>query len=806
MKTAILLRRLAASALLVLAVARPLAPQARADAVADARTALVAGEFSTAKTLLDPVLVAQPAHGEAAFLRALARVGLAVESRAPAFATKLGARSAVVDLGSDTFDIVFDQVRTYETTTALTVVGGAYRVPSANDGPYPSISFENRGSALVSLTLAAQVGSVQDRPLSLGVQLDDEQVGNLFVHPYGTQIWSDDRYVSFDTENQRITLRVPAGAAVTLEFYNAPSDATFSLVGARPSTLSVLNGKRVADTRPKLASDANFSWLFAFLAQTDAETLAPVVADLSVPAAGFEMSFASDETGAAQDIVVAYPDTQLLLAEMKAFQALRGLLDSYNFSQPVGPVLFSEDGPATLLRNTAFLTPKAASSALATRRAAARTLFKEALRHYENASDAGVWTRGHPASGDYLFALGDEDPAVIEREKVDLETALAQFETALDGATPLAELSDRLASDPSIPDGAGLSLAPLFGVPALNLRAIIPAVGENGIVRGGSTKLLASGLLPGLGTAAWEQYIASADLADLSTPARQTGPAIQRQPASPTTVAEGDPATLSVIAECYPAPSYQWFRRVGSAYEAIPGAASPTLVFPSAARDDAGVYLCKVSNQRIVPPRTTPTVATISSAPAKLVVTYPPEIVTPPAPVSRYTGKSVTLTVAAVGVPDVRYQWFRGDAAVTTVRATPAYTFTASAARAGLYHVVVTNARGSVASEPVAVDVQTKPVFTTRPVAQNVPLGSAAVFTVVAVGNPEPQIKWRKDGKDIPGATGPSYRIESVGAAHRGVYTAVASNTVMTGPTGTAVLNTVSTGARLTVAAPVVNN
>ena len=127
MKTHASLRRLGASALLAFAAALLPVQQSRADAVNDARTALVAGEFASTKTLLDPVLLAQPAHGEAALLRAIARAGLAVESRAPAFATKLGASSAVVDLGSDTFDIVFKNVLSYENTPPLPLTTGAYR-------------------------------------------------------------------------------------------------------------------------------------------------------------------------------------------------------------------------------------------------------------------------------------------------------------------------------------------------------------------------------------------------------------------------------------------------------------------------------------------------------------------------------------------------------------------------------------------------------------------------------------------------------------------------------------------------------
>lgn len=800
MKPAVLLRTLVASGSLALGLFALASQSLRADAVSDARTALVAGDFTAAKALLDPVLSAQPTNADAAFLRALSRVGLAAESRVPAFATKLGATTARVDIGDDVFDIRFKQIFTYENTPALTLSNGAYHVPTLHQNPAPAISFENRGSTAATVTLAASLGISQDRPLSIGFQLDGGTVGNLLIDYFGPRFWGDDEVLAFDLVNQRISLTIPAGSAATVEFYQAPSGAAFSLVGTRPSTLVVINGKRVENTRPALAAGANASWLLAFLAQADKETLAPLVADLAVPDAAFAMSFAPEETGSAQTLVVAHVDTQLLLAEIKTTQALRRLLDAYNLSLPLNASLFSEEGPATVLRNTALLTPKAASASVNAGRIAARALFKEALQHYANASDGGAWTRGAPPSGGaYLFAVGEEDPVAREAEKVNLETALAQFEAALEGPTPLAELSDSLATDPAIPDEAGLSLAPLFGPAPVNLRGILPAIGENGIVRGSSSKLLASGLLTNLGTAAWEQFLVSSGLADLETAPRQTGPVIQRQPAALVTVAEQEDAVISLTAECYPAPSYQWFKRVGSAYEPIEGAVAPVLRLPAVTRDDAGLYLCKVTNHRLIPPRTEPTPTTLSSTAAKLVVTYPPEIVAAPEPVARYAGKNVTLTVEAAGVPAVRYQWFKGDTAVTPLRGGPSYVFVASAARAGDYHVVVSNERGSVASEPVAVDVQTKPVFITQPVARTVKVGAPVTFTAEAAGNPMPEIKWRKDGKDLPGATGPVLAIESATLANHGVYTAVAYSTVQTGPASTAVASTVSAGARLTV-------
>ena len=224
------------------------------------------------------------------------------------------------------------------------------------------------------------------------------------------------------------------------------------------------------------------------------------------------------------------------------------------------------------------------------------------------------------------------------------------------------------------------------------------------------------------------------------------------------------------------------------------------LRFEETSREDAGRYFVEVTNERIVPPKTTPTRVTISSTTAVLYVTYAPEIVAPPVGAVRYAGKNVTLTVGVVGEPKPKsFQWFKGDTAVTPVRATPAYTFVASTARAGDYHVVVKNSEGEISGDPVTVEVQTKPIFTTQPLAQTVAVGSSMTFTAAATGNPAPQIKWRKDGKDIPGATGPSYTINPVSLASRGVYTAVAFSTVNTGPTSTTVASTTSAGAKLTV-------
>lgn len=83
-----------------------------------------------------------------------------------------------------------------------------------------------------------------------------------------------------------------------------------------------------------------------------------------------------------------------------------------------------------------------------------------------------------------------------------------------------------------------------------------------------------------------------------------------------------------------------------------------------------------------------------------------PSIATQPAGGSPYAGTSFTLSVAAQGTPPLAYQWFFGEAPVsggsTASLALPAITQD----KAGSYSVVVSNAAGSVTSNPVNVTVR----------------------------------------------------------------------------------------------------
>ena len=788
----------------------------RADGLADARTALAAGDFGAMRTALDPFILANPSSDDARVLRAIARIGVAAEDNFPRFLReKLGANIADLDLTTTTLALRFPRQAAYFNAPALTSASPAEirHDPALNlyetGGAQPTVSFENQGDTPYSLTLVASQSGRVALDFDTTLYLDGVTLGfanalggfpfDLFI-PSAFEIGGDipepfdldgsvpDYYLGAGPVDNSFTVLLPPKSNLSIGLQYSAGGLVLTPTETLPATVKVLNGRVGGINPPRLAPKANFSDFVQFAVELDDDVLTPAVADLEAVSTELELTLSAEETGFAGDLVIGYPDVQLLLAELKFAQSLRQLSSSYRLTQPITVALFEGDFFTSLTKNPSFLTPQGATPTRTAERARAGVLLGEVPQHYAAASEAGLWSRPAPFSGAYLFSI-PEDESAEARESLK-ETVDAFFQFLADAITDAAPFPVGEAEDSTF------SLAPVFGAPAVNFRKTLPVVTDEGIVRGTSTELLTRGFLNQVGTANWEMFLADSDLLDLVTPASQSAPKIQRQPAALTSVEEGEAAMLSVIAECYPAPTYQWYRGSGAKAVPIEGATGPSLSFESVGRDDAGVYTVRVTNTRQLARATT---VTVTSIPARLYVTYPPEIVTPPTPVVRYAGRSVTLTVGAVGVPAPSYQWFLGDVALTPVRTTPAYTFAASTARAGDYRVVITNSRGEVTSEPVTVEVQTKPVFTLQPVGQTVRVGDSVTFTAAATGNPAPALKWQKNGRDIPGATGPSYTIPSITTADRATYTAVAFSTVNTTATATLVASTKSAAARLVV-------
>jgi hypothetical protein len=113
-------------------------------------------------------------------------------------------------------------------------------------------------------------------------------------------------------------------------------------------------------------------------------------------------------------------------------------------------------------------------------------------------------------------------------------------------------------------------------------------------------------------------------------------------------------------------------------------------------------------------------------------------------------------------------------------------------AGAGNPATILMNSAKSVTA--IFTETLTPPIITTQPVSQTAPTGSNVMFSVVATGAGPLSYQWRKDGADIPGATGPTLALNNVQLSDSGAYNVLVSNSLGIAASDPATL-TVATGA-----------
>jgi hypothetical protein len=243
-------------------------------------------------------------------------------------------------------------------------------------------------------------------------------------------------------------------------------------------------------------------------------------------------------------------------------------------------------------------------------------------------------------------------------------------------------------------------------------------------------------------------------------------PSITTQPANQT-VAVGQTATFTVIANGAPAPTYQWQNGTTN----IVGATNYTYTIPSTTMVDNGtIYRCVVTNAT----------GSVTSNTATLTVNgIAPTISTQPINQTVTVGQTTTFTVVASGNPAPTYQWQKGTVniagATSASHTTPATTI---ADNGTIYHCVVTNPTGSVTSSAATLTVNgIAPIINAQPNNQTVPVGQTAAFTIVASGNPAPTYQWQRGTANISSATSASYTTPVTTMADNGAtYRCVVTN------------------------------
>ncbi len=158
------------------------------------------------------------------------------------------------------------------------------------------------------------------------------------------------------------------------------------------------------------------------------------------------------------------------------------------------------------------------------------------------------------------------------------------------------------------------------------------------------------------------------------------------------TITNGDSASFKVYASGAPLLSYQWQWNGTN----IVGAIKATLNLTNVQYTSAGNYSVIVSNSYG---------AAISSNADLTVLVFSPSIGVQPTNQAAIVGTDVTFAVEASGTPPLNYQWaFNATNIVDATNETLTLDF-ASTASAGLYTVTITNAYGSITSNPAMLTV-----------------------------------------------------------------------------------------------------
>lgn len=141
-------------------------------------------------------------------------------------------------------------------------------------------------------------------------------------------------------------------------------------------------------------------------------------------------------------------------------------------------------------------------------------------------------------------------------------------------------------------------------------------------------------------------------------------------------------------------------------------------------------------------------------------------------------GQIVTLTVVYYSSSEgLTYQWRKGDTTIPGATAASYIINNAAPADAGTYTITVTNSAGaSVATTEVRVKAAAAPVIINSPGSLTRQVGQKATFGFTATGSYPRTHQWRKNGVDIPGATQPTYVIESLATTDVGMYSVVVAN------------------------------
>ena len=154
-----------------------------------------------------------------------------------------------------------------------------------------------------------------------------------------------------------------------------------------------------------------------------------------------------------------------------------------------------------------------------------------------------------------------------------------------------------------------------------------------------------------------------------------------------------------------------------------------------------------------------------------------PVITVPPRNRSAMLGRSIQLVVMAVGQRPLSYQWYK-DGAAWNGATSPRLAFASAAAEhEGLYHVVVSNALGTVTSSVARLTVRpVPPTLLRQPEDLTVICGQEATLQAAAEGTGELTFQWYFQETPLEGATNSTLTLRRLIPAMAGGYRLVVTS------------------------------
>ncbi|HSH15879.1 MAG TPA: immunoglobulin domain-containing protein, partial [Verrucomicrobiae bacterium] len=187
-----------------------------------------------------------------------------------------------------------------------------------------------------------------------------------------------------------------------------------------------------------------------------------------------------------------------------------------------------------------------------------------------------------------------------------------------------------------------------------------------------------------------------------------------------------------------------------------------------AAADGAGPALQRVS------------LSDYGNDPAQWVAAAPLTIVNQPPSFTVRPGDQVILNVNAIGTGMLRYQWRRDGLAIDGATNDTLVLPDVQEADQGDYTVLISDATGTIVSEPGFLGVLVSPYIVLPPVSQSVVEGGSVTFSIVTGGHLPMSYRWRKGSATVTNYTLNGHTaflvLNNVQAADAGNYSVVLTN------------------------------